>query len=207
MMNTRQSARNTVKPENKGLTALYCRLSKDDEMRNGDSVSIKHQREVLEKFAKSNGFTNITCFADDGVSGTTFQRDDWQRLIAEIEKGNVSVLCVKDMSRLGRDHVQVGVFLERCRQAGIRFIAVENNIDSIYPETLEFAPFINIMSEWYECVQVGATIFSAFFHKTKSGRVYLSAPDGFTTPAHHHSWHDGRFSFGDLLHPLFLDTP
>ncbi|MCL1883475.1 MAG: recombinase family protein [Defluviitaleaceae bacterium] len=149
MMNIRQPAKNTVKPENKGLTALYCRLSKDDEMRSGDSISIKHQREILEKYAKANGFTNIACFVDDGVSGTTFERDDWQRLITEVKAGNVSVLCVKDMSRLGRDHVQVGMYMEMFRQAGIRFIAVENNIDSIQPETLEFAPFIAIMAEWY----------------------------------------------------------
>ena len=143
------SARNTVKPKNKGLTALYCRLSKDDLIKNGDSNSIKNQREILSKFAKTNGFTNIVCFVDDGVSGTTFERDDWQRLITEVEANNVSVICVRDMSRLGRDHVQTGLYLEKFRQAGIRFIAVENGIDSKSPETLEFAPFIALMAEWY----------------------------------------------------------
>ena len=149
MMNIRQSAKNTAKPGKTGLTALYCRLSKDDEIKNGDSNSIKHQREILEKYAKDNGFTNTACFVDDGVSGTTFQRDDWQRLMSEVEAGNVAVICVRDMSRLGRDHVQVGMYLEKFRTKGIRFIAIENGIDSKNPETLEFAPFIALMAEWY----------------------------------------------------------
>ena len=148
MMNIGQSAKNAVKPTNKGLTALYSRLSKDDELR-GDSNSIKNQKMILENTAAVNGFTNIAYFIDDGVSGTTFERDDWKRLISEIEAGNVSQLLVKDMSRLGRDHVQVGMYMELFRRMKVRFMAIENSIDSIHPETLEFAPFINIMAEWY----------------------------------------------------------
>lgn len=150
MMNTKQTNRNTsTKSKNKGLVALYLRLSKDDIVKNGDSVSIKHQWEVLEKFAKSNGFTNTSCFIDDGVSGTTFERDDWQRLITEVDAGNISAIIVKDMSRLGRCHVQTGVYIEKFRLSGIRFIALENGIDSQSPGTLEFAPFIALMAEWY----------------------------------------------------------
>ena len=94
-MNTRQPTRNPVKPENKGLTALYSRLSKDDEMK-GDSNSIKNQKKILSGFAETHGFTNTCHFVDDGVSGTTFDREDWQKLIAEVEAGNVSIMCVKD---------------------------------------------------------------------------------------------------------------
>ena len=132
----------------KGLTLLYSRLSREDAL-DGQSLSIQHQQQILEDYAKSQNFANIRHFADDGTSGTRFDREEWQKLIAEVESGNVSILCVKDMSRLGRDHVQVGMYMELFRQRGVRFIAIGNNIDSIYPETLEFAPFINIMSEWY----------------------------------------------------------
>jgi len=176
MMNNRQTTRTSAnKPANKGLTALYLRLSKDDEIKGGDSLSIKHQREILEKFAKNNGFTNICCFADDGVSGTTFQRDDWQRLVAEVEAGNVKILCVKDMSRLGRDHVQVGMYMELFRQKGVRFIAVENNIDSIQPETLEFAPFIAIMAEWY-ARDTSRKIKTVLHAKGNSGKHMTNSP-------------------------------
>ena len=176
MMNNRQTTnRGISKSKNAGLDVLYSRLSKDDEMRGGDSVSIKNQKEILEKFARGNGFTNITHFVDDGVSGTTFQRDDWQKLIAEVEAGNVSTLCVKDMSRLGRDHVQVGMYMELFRQKGVRFIAVENGIDSIHPETLEFAPFINIMAEWY-ARDTSRKIKTVLHAKGNSGKHMTNSP-------------------------------
>ena len=176
MMNTRQATtRASRKPEKQGLCALYSRLSKDDEMRQGDSISIKHQREMLEKFAKNNGFGNIEHFVDDGVSGTTFQRDDWQRLIAEVEAGNVSIICVKDMSRFGRDHVQVGLFLEIFRTKGIRFIAVENSIDSLHPETLEFAPFISLMAEYY-ARDTSRKIKNVLHAKGNSGKHMTNSP-------------------------------
>jgi len=132
----------------KGITALYSRLSREDSL-DGQSLSIQNQQQILGDYAKNQGFTNTVHFADDGTTGVRFDREKWQKLIAEVEAGNVSILCVKDMSRLGRDHVQVGMYMELFRQKGVRFIAIGNNIDSIYPETLEFAPFINIMSEWY----------------------------------------------------------
>ena len=129
----------------------------------------------MEKFAKNNGFSNTCCFVDDGVSGTTFQRDDWQRLISEVEAGNVTILCVRDMSRLGRDHVQVGMYMELFRQKGVRFIAVENNIDSIHPETLEFAPFINIMAEWY-ARDTSRKIKTVLHAKGNSGKHMTNSP-------------------------------
>ena len=173
-MNARQPTKTSVKPENKGLAALYSRLSKDDEMK-GDSNSIKNQKKILFEFAETHGFTNTCHFVDDGVSGTTFDREDWQKLIAEVEAGNVSTLCVKDMSRIGRDHVQVGTYMELFRQKGVRFIAVENNIDSIYPETLEFAPFINIMAEWY-ARDTSRKIKTVLHAKGKSGKHMTNSP-------------------------------
>jgi len=143
MNNYRQTAMNPTK-----TTALYERLSRDDEQ-DGISNSIINQMQILEDFATKNGFSNIRHFQDDGVSGTTFDRKGWNELIEEVQAGNVSVVAVKDMSRLGRDHIQVGMYLELFRKHGVRFIAIGNGIDSINPETLEFAPFINIMSEWY----------------------------------------------------------
>ena len=131
------------------ITALYERLSRDDEQQ-GESNSITNQKKILEDYATKNGFTNYRHFSDDGVSGTTFERRGFKEMIAEIEAGNVGTVIVKDMSRLGRDYLQVGYYTEVFfRQKGVRFIAVSNNIDSANGESNEFAPFLNIMSEWY----------------------------------------------------------
>ena len=131
------------------ITACYERLSRDDEQQ-GESNSITNQKKILEDFAERNGFANIRHFSDDGVSGTTFERRGFKEMIAEVEAGNVGTVIVKDMSRLGRDYLQVGYYTEVFfRQKGIRFIAVSNNIDSANGESSEFAPFLNIMSEWY----------------------------------------------------------
>ena len=131
------------------ITACYERLSRDDEQQ-GESNSITNQKKILEDYAERNGFANARHFSDDGVSGTTFERRGFKEMIAEIEAGNVGVVIVKDMSRLGRDYLQVGYYTEVFfRQKGVRFIAVSNNIDSANGESGEFAPFLNIMAEWY----------------------------------------------------------
>jgi DNA invertase Pin-like site-specific DNA recombinase len=150
------------------ITALYSRLSREDDLA-GDSMSIQNQRAILEEHAKKNGFTNIRHFVDDGTTGVHFDRDGWKQLIAEVEAGNVANCVIKDMTRFGRDHVQVGVYMELFRQHGVRFIAIGHNIDSINPDTLEFAPFINIMSEWYsrDASRKLKTVFRA---KGKSGK-------------------------------------
>ena len=137
------------RPQNEKITLLYERLSRDDDL-SGESNSIKNQKSILEEYAKKNGFANIRHLWDDGVSGTTFDRPDWKKLIAEVEAGNVGTVIVKDMSRVGRDYLQVGYYTEVFfRQHGVRFIAVSNGIDSASGETNEFAPFLNIMAEWY----------------------------------------------------------
>ena len=129
----------------KGITAIYSRFSRDDEQ----SESVKNQQEILEDYAKKEGFTNIVHFSDDGTTGVRFDRDAWQDLITEVEAGNVAVCLIKDMCRWGRNYVHVGMYMEYFQEKGVRFISLGHGIDSNYPETLEFAPFINIMSEWY----------------------------------------------------------
>ncbi|MCL2671362.1 MAG: recombinase family protein [Clostridiales bacterium] len=131
------------------ITALYSRLSRDDELQ-GESNSITNQKKILADYAERNGFLNCRHFSDDGVSGTTFERKGFKEMIAAIEAGAVGAVIVKDMSRIGRDYLQVGFYTEIFfRQKGVRFIAVSNNIDSANGESSEFAPFLNIMSEWY----------------------------------------------------------
>ena len=143
-----QTAAIPTKSTTNKITALYERLSRDDELQ-GPSNSIVNQQSLLEEYAKKNDLTNIVHFADDGFSGTSFDRPNWKKLIAEVQAGNVSCVLLKDMTRFGRDHIQVGTYMELFRQKGVRFIAIDNGIDSLNPESLEFAPFINIMSEWY----------------------------------------------------------
>lgn len=134
---------------NEKITALYSRLSRDDES-IGDSLSIVNQKAMLEKYAEQNGFSNIAHFSDDGYSGGNFDRPDWIKLIEEIEKGNVATVISKDMSRIGRDYLQTGFYTEVFfREKNVRFIAIANSIDSQNKESGEFAPFLNIMSEWY----------------------------------------------------------
>ena len=131
------------------ITALYCRLSRDDELQ-GDSNSIVNQKAILSKYAKDNGFTNPRFFIDDGVSGTTFERDGFQAMIAEVEQDNVSTVIVKDMSRFGRDYLKVGMYTEvMFAERNVRFIAINNGIDSANQTDSDFTPFLNIMNEWY----------------------------------------------------------
>ena len=131
------------------ITALYERLSRDDEL-VGDSNSIQTQKAILTDYAAAHGFLNCVHYTDDGYSGGNFERPAWQAMIADIEAGKVSAVIVKDMSRVGRDYLQTGYYTEVFfRQYEIRFIAISNNVDSNDQSTAEFAPFLNIMNEWY----------------------------------------------------------
>lgn len=137
-----------LKSEEK-ITALYERLSRDDDLA-GESNSIVNQKEMLEKYAGENGFANFEHYTDDGWSGGNFERPDWKRLIADIEAGKVGCVIAKDMSRIGRDYLQTGFYTEvMFREKGVRFIAIANNVDSAVQGSNEFAPFLNIMNEWY----------------------------------------------------------
>lgn len=131
------------------ITALYCRLSRDDEL-TGDSNSIVNQKAILSKYAKENHFSNTVFFVDDGYSGTSFERPSWLELIEKIENGEVATLIVKDMSRLGRDYLKVGFYTEILFvEKGVRFIAINNGIDSANQQDSDFTPFLNIINEWY----------------------------------------------------------
>ena len=131
------------------ITALYERLSRDDEQQ-GESNSITNQKKYLEDYARSKGFRNIRHFTDDGYSGTNFNRPGFTALLEEVNAGNVETILIKDMSRIGRNYLQVGFYTEILfPEKGVRFIAVNNNVDSNSPTENEFTPFLNIMNEWY----------------------------------------------------------
>ena len=129
------------------ITALYPRLSHEDELQ-GESNSISNQKRILETYAKQNGFSNLRWYTDDGYSGANFQRPGFQAMRADIEAGKVGTVIVKDMSRLGRNYLQVGMYTEMIfPQKGVRFIAINDGVDSAQGEN-DFAPLRNIFNEW-----------------------------------------------------------
>lgn len=131
------------------ITALYCRLSRDDEL-SGDSNSIVHQKEILSAYAEKRGFENTRFYVDDGCSGTNFNRPDFLRMMDDVNNGLVGTIIVKDMSRFGRDYIMVGYYTEiMLPQMDIRFIAVNDNVDSENQADNDFTPFRNIINEWY----------------------------------------------------------
>lgn len=145
MNRTRQT---TDKSKNR-ITALYERFSRDDELA-GDSNSIVNQKKMLEDYAKSNGYTDLVHFTDDGYSGGNFDRPGWKEMLRQIEDGSIGTVIVKDMSRVGRDYLQVGFYTEVFfREKGVHFVAISNGVDSDINTSSEFAPFLNIMNEWY----------------------------------------------------------
>ena len=131
------------------ITALYERLSRDDELQ-GDSNSIINQKNMLESYARQNGFGTFRHYTDDGFSGGDFERPAWKQMMRDIDDGQIDTVIAKDMSRVGRDYLQVGFFTEiQFPQKGVRFIAISNGVDSDVQGSSEFAPFLNIMNEWY----------------------------------------------------------
>ena len=157
------------------ITALYERLSRDDELA-GDSNSIVNQKKMLEDYAESNGYTNTVHFTDDGYSGGNFDRPGWKQMLSRIENGDIGTVIVKDMSRVGRDYLQVGFYTEVFfRERGVRFIAVSNGVDSTNNTSSEFAPFLNIMNEWYlrDCSRKITVVLRA---KGKEGKPLTNNP-------------------------------
>ena len=141
--------RQTTDKSKNRITALYERLSRDDELA-GDSNSIVNQKKMLEDYAKSNGYTDLVHFTDDGYSGGNFDRPGWKEMLRQIEDGSIGTVIVKDMSRVGRDYLQVGFYTEVFfREKGVHFVAISNGVDSDINTSSEFAPFLNIMNEWY----------------------------------------------------------
>ena len=133
---------------NLGTAALYCRLSRDDNM-DSESNSIQNQKKILQKVAKEKGYTDTIFFVDDGITGTTMKRPGFQKMLTAIEAGYISAVFVKDLSRLGRNYIEVGKLTEEFfPQHDVRLIAVSDGVDSDEGED-DFTPFRNIMNEWY----------------------------------------------------------
>ena len=164
--------------ENK-ITALYCRLSQDDG-REGESNSISNQKEILAQFARANGFHNTMFFVDDGISGTTFDRPDFQRMQRMIENGEIDVVIVKDLSRFGRNYLDVGEYLEiKYPTLGVRFIAIQENVDTLKNTGTEMMPFNNIFNEWY-AAQTSKKIRAVWKSKAEKGeRISQTVPHGY----------------------------
>lgn len=159
------------------ITALYERLSRDDELQ-GESNSIINQKKILEEYASKNNLSNIIHFTDDGISGTQFDRPGFMAMMNGVNQGNIGCIIVKDMSRLGRDYLKVGQCMEILRQKGVRLIAINDNVDSFYRED-DFTPFRNIMNEWY-ARDTSRKIQSIFRARMEEGkRVSPSVPYGY----------------------------
>lgn len=171
----KQNTRQSSAIADSKITALYCRLSRDDELQ-GESNSILNQRSILQKYADENGFSNTMFFVDDGYSGTTFNRPDWQRLEAMIDEGRIGTIIVKDMSRLGRDYLQVGMYTEMIfPNADIRFIAINNGVDSINGTENDMTPFINLFNEFY-AKDTSKKIRAVFKAKGNAGKPLSTNP-------------------------------
>ena len=149
------------------ITALYERLSRDDEV-EGESVSIQNQKAMLEEYARKSGFARFRHFTDDGISGTRFDRPGFAAMMEEVEAGRVEAIVIKDMSRLGRDYLKVGQVMEILRQRGVRLIAINDGVDSLKGDD-DFTPFRNIMNEFY-ARDTSRKIRSVFKSKGMSGK-------------------------------------
>ena len=158
--------------------AFYCRLSRDDD-NEGDSNSIQHQKQILEKYAKDYGITNYKFYVDDGYSGTNFNRPGFQEMLADIEAGYVDCVIVKDMSRFGRNYLEVGMYTEiMFPDKDVRFIAINDGVDSERDDN-DFTPFRNIINEWY-AKDTSKKIRAVFRAKGLSGkRLSTQAPYGY----------------------------
>lgn len=161
------------------ITALYCRLSKDD-LNVGDSDSIVHQRAILEKYAEDNRFPNIRVFVDDGYSDVSFDRPGFQEMYKLIEGGKVGIVITKDLSRLGRNYIEVGNYTEFVfPRYGVRYIAINDNYDSLFSDNNELAPFKNLFNEWY-ARDTSKKIRAVFKAKAERGeRLGTTIPYGY----------------------------
>ena len=131
------------------ITALYCRLSQDDGL-DGESNSIQNQKRILEQYAMDHRFPNPQFYVDDGYSGANFNRPDFQRMMADMEDGKIGVIITKDLSRLGRNQLHTGLYIEeRFPQFGIRYIAINDNVDTENAESNDLMPFKNLFNEWF----------------------------------------------------------
>ena len=164
---------------NQKKTALYCRLSQDDG-NQGDSNSIQNQKAILMQYAKDHGFLNPVFYVDDGYSGANFNRPDFQRMITDMENGEISTIITKDLSRLGRNQLHTGLYIEeRFPQFGVRYIAINDGVDTDSAESNDLMPFKNLFNEWY-VRDTSRKIRSVFKAKAERGeRVGSRAPYGY----------------------------
>lgn len=160
-------------------TALYCRLSKDDE-RQGESLSIETQKSMLVRFAQENGLLPYEIYVDDGYSGLNFQRPDFQRMIDDVAVGNIGVVVVKDLSRFGRDHIVVGQYQEiYFPSKKVRFIALNDGIDTLNTQSTDYAALKNVINEFYSR-DTSRKIKAAFRSRAKDGKYHSkTAPFGY----------------------------
>ena len=175
------------KSEQTGITALYCRLSRDDGG-DGDSNSIVNQRKMLTKYAKENGFSNTRFYVDDGITGTRFDRPGFQAMLDDIEMGYVTTVIVKDLSRLGRDYVTVGQYTDiYFPDHNVRFTAINDLVDSDEGEN-EIAPFKNVMNEMY-ARDISRKVRSAHRIRGTSGEPLSQPPYGYMkSPENKKKW-------------------
>ncbi len=162
------------------ITALYCRLSVDDDNKDEESNSITNQKQILQDFARKEGYTNTMFFVDDGVSGTTFQRPNFMRMERMAENGEIGTIIVKDLSRFGREQVEMGRLTQVVYPSlGIRFIAIQERVDTLTGDGVEMMPFHNIFNEWY-AAQTSKKIRAVWQSKADNGkRVSSSVPFGY----------------------------
>lgn len=172
--------------KDKKVTALYCRLSKDDGS-NSESLSIRTQKSMLMEYATRNGFGNCQYYVDDGYSGTNSDRPAFQELLDDIREGKVATVITKDQSRLGRNHIETGTYMEIFfPEHGVRYIAINDGYDSNEQSQMDIAPFRNIINEMY-AKDTSRKIKSALRTRKKSGKYISSgAPFGYQKdPADH----------------------
>lgn len=161
------------------ITALYCRLSVDDD-KSDESNSITNQKQILSDYAKRNGYRNTMFFVDDGISGTSFARSDFQRMQQMVEAGQISTIIVKDLSRFGREQVEAGRLTQIVYPSlGVTFISIQENVNSTTGEGMEMLPFYNIFNEWY-AKQTSEKIRAVWKSKAEHGkRVSSTVPFGY----------------------------
>ena len=177
--------------------ALYCRLSKDDGFSDRDSSSIENQREMLTRYCSEHGMKVYDCYVDDGYSGTNFDRPAFKRMIADIESGHINCVLTKDQSRLGRNHLESGYYMEIFfPEHGVRYIALGDGVDTINASTMDIAPFRNLLNDMY-AKDISKKIKASLLSLQKSGCfVGLKAPYGYIKDPNdkHHLLIDERYA-------------
>ena len=175
----------TTASKNKGqteekITALYCRLSVDDDKGDIESNSITKQKQILSDFARREGYRNTMYFVDDGISGTTFQREGFQKMQKMVEDGQVGTIIVKDLSRFGREQVEMGRLTQIVYPSlGVTFISIQENVNTATKTGLEMMPFYNIFNEWY-AEQTSKKIRAVWKSKAEHGkRISPTVPYGY----------------------------